>query len=47
MTDGFKKLMLEQVQENLNEFIGLAKKPIASNTLKHYKVLIMAIIQSC
>jgi len=28
MKDGFKKLMLEQVQENLNNFKDLAKKPV-------------------
>ena len=28
MSDGFKKLMLEQVQEALNGFMDLAKKPI-------------------
>jgi len=28
MSDGFKKLMLEQVQEALNGFMDLAKKPV-------------------
>jgi predicted DNA-binding mobile mystery protein A len=28
MSDGFKKLMREQVQESLNNFLELAKKPI-------------------
>jgi predicted DNA-binding mobile mystery protein A len=28
MSDSLKKLMLEQIQENLNEFMTLAKKPV-------------------